>query len=216
MDENLIDDVVEETITELPSNNTIIDSTQNAIMGVAENVSQVFDTTDSVEVNAGGVPFYTEVHFWIGVAFVLALLLIIKPIVQFVNKALQQRVNKVVNDIDEAVRLRDDAQNLLANYERKFVNVQKEAQQILDQGKKSLQNLQHFEMTKMKESLQNKEKETQRRIVASTEKARSEINSSVSVYSVNLARQVIDKYLAKTAKEKLVDEAIADLDKYIK
>ncbi len=216
MDEDLIEDVVEETVTELPSSNTIIDSTQNAIMGVAENVSQVFDSASTVHETVASAPIYTEVRFWIGVAFILAVSLIIKPIISFTKKALQQRVTNVINDIDEAVKLRDDAQVLLADYERKFINVEKEAQQILDRGRKNLQNLQNIETAKMKENLQNKERETQRRILTSTEKAKNEINSSVSSLSINLAQRVINKYLANTAKSQLIDEAIADLDRFIK
>lgn len=217
MDEDLIEDVVEETVTELPSSNTIIDSTQNAIMGVAENVSQVFDSANTVAHEAAAAaPIYTEVRFWIGVAFILAVSLIIKPIVSFTKKALQQRVTNVINDIDEAVKLRDDAQVLLADYERKFINVEKEAQQILDRGRKNLQNLQNIETAKMKENVQNKERETQRRILTSTEKAKNEISSSVSNLSIGLAQRVINKYLANTAKSQLIDEAIADLDRFIK
>ena len=54
---------------------------------------------------------------------------------------MQNRINKVIGDIDEAAKLRDDAQNLLADYQRRFINAEKEAGQILEQSRKNMQNI---------------------------------------------------------------------------
>ncbi len=210
--------VDEQAIDMLPiDEGGIIDSTQNAIIGAAENVSQVLDAGKSaMQIHINEMPFYTEVHFWIGVAFVLAMLLLLKPAYKFIKSALQRRINRVINDIEEAVKLRDDAQALLADYERKFVNVEQEAKQILEQGAQSLKRLQEAETARMKSDLMNKEKEAERRIKSSTEKAKSEINLSASRLSVNLARKAIDKYLQENDKSILIDDAIDELDKFIK
>ena len=195
----------------------IIDSTQNAIIGAAENVSHVFDAgKTAMQSHIHEIPFYTEVRFWIGVAFVLAMLVLLKPAYKFIKGALQRRVERVIDDIEQAVKLRDDAQEMLADYERKFVNVEQEARQILEQGTQSLQRLQQSETERMKSDLQNKEKEAERRIKSSTEKAKSEINLSASRLSVGLARKAIDKYLQENDKSKLIDDAIDELDKFIK
>jgi F-type H+-transporting ATPase subunit b len=218
VDEIAVNPIDEQVTDMLPiDDGGIIDSTQNAIIGAAENVSQVLDAGKSVvQTHIHEIPFYTEVRFWIGVAFVLAMLVLLKPAYKFIKGALQKRVDRVLNDIDEAVKLRDDAQELLANYERKFVNVEQEAKQILEQGAQSLQRLQEAETARMKSDLKNKEKEAERRIKSSTEKAKSEINLSASRLSVNLARKAIDKYLQENDKSKLVDDAIDELDKFIK
>ena len=161
------------------SNNGLIDSTQNAIMGAAENVSHVIDAGKAVvQLHLHNEPIYTEVHFWVGVAFILSVLVLLKPAYKFIKAALQRRVERVINDIDEAVKLRDDAQTLLAEYERKFVNVEQEVAEIVAQGTQSLQRLQQSETAQMKADLQNKEKETERRIKSATEKAKNEINLS--------------------------------------
>lgn len=197
--------------------NGLIDSTQNAIMGVAENVSHAIDAGKAaMQSHLSEEPIYMEVHFWVGVAFVLAMLVLLKPAYKFIKAALQRRVNRVISDIDDAVKLRDDAQNLLAEYERKFVNVEKEVVAIVDMGTQSLQRMQQSETAQMKTDLQNKEKETERRIKSATEKAKNEINLSASRMSVNLAQKAIEQYLHNQNHSQLIDDAITDLDKFIK
>ncbi len=208
---------VDDATQALPLGHGLIDSTQSAIIDAAENVSQVFDTagkTVAHELNV--IPFYGEVHFWVGVAFVLAVLVLLIPAYRFIKGALQRRVNKVISDIEEAMQLRDDAQNLLAEYERKFVNMQAEVDSIVAEGMKSLKNLQKNETERLKIELETKQKEAERRIKTATEKAKNEINNAVGQLSVSLAQKAIDRYLQTTDKSRLIDESINDLDKFIK
>lgn len=203
-----------ETPTLVPSGHDLIDATQNAIMDAAENVSEAIGVAGNAVTEIPESPFYTEVHFWVGVAFILAILCIIKPIVKFSKAALQRRIDKVVDDINSAAKLRDDAQELLADYERKFVNAQAEAQQMIEKAHTNMQNIKKRETTRLKVELQNKERETERRIAAATERTMSEINYSASKASVDLAYKAINRYLQVTDKSKLIDEAIAELDKF--
>ncbi len=210
---------IDEQVTEvLPlSGNSLLDSTQNAIVGAAENVSQVLDAgKTAMQSHLAAEPFYLEVHFWVGVAFVLAMLVLLKPAYKFIKAALQRRVDRVINDIDEAMKLRDDAQALLAEYERKFVNVDEEVADIIHKGSQSLQRMQQSETAQMKIELQNKEKEAARRIKSATEKAKNEINLSASRLSVDIARKAIAQYLQTKDKQQLIDDAIDELDKFIK
>lgn len=208
-------EVTETPSTLVPSGQDLIDATQNAIMDAAENVSEAIGVAGNAVTELPESPFYTEVHFWVGIAFILAVLCIIKPIVKFSKAALQRRINKVVDDIDNAAKLRDDAQELLADYERKFVNAQNEARQMLDKAQRSMQNIKKRETERLKVELKNKERETERRIAAATEKTKAEINSSASKASVDLAYRAVNRYLQVTDKSKLIDEAIAELDKFV-
>ncbi|MBR6355405.1 MAG: ATP synthase F0 subunit B [Alphaproteobacteria bacterium] len=215
MADEITPEITETPSTLVPSGHDLIDATQNAIMDAAENVSEAIGVAGNAVTELPESPFYTEVHFWVGVAFVLAILCIIKPIVKFSKAGLQRRINKVVEDIDNAAKLRDDAQELLANYERKFVNAQDEAQQMLAKARSNMQNIKKRETERLRIELKNKERETERRIAAATEKTKAEINTSASKASVDLAYRAINRYLQVTDKSKLIDEAIAELDKFV-
>lgn len=215
MDEDITTEI-SDTPAVIQSGQDLIEATQNAIIDVAENVSEAIGVTGKTSVaETVHEPFYAEVHFWVGIAFILAILCIVKPIFKFVKAALERRIAKVATDIEEASKLRDDAQVLLADYERKFIDAQSEAQQLLDKSRKNMQNIKKLEISKLKVDLQNKEKEAERRIAAATEKAKAEINLSASKVSIELAHKAINHYLQTTDKSKLIDEAITALDKFI-
>lgn len=193
----------------------LIDATQNAIIGAAENVSEIIAAGKTAATKINEVPFYTEIEFWIAVAFVLSVLVLLKPLTKAVRAGLENRINNVVKEIDDAAKLRDDAQLLLAEYERKFVNAQAEAEHIVEQSRKNLQNIKKHELSRLKTELKNKETEAERRIAASTTKAKDEINLSASKVSIDLAKKTINQYLQNADRSKLIDEAIADLDKFV-
>lgn len=210
----------EEVISEAYSGDTatsagqeIIDATQNIIMDAAENVSEVISAGKTAAAEIHEVPYYAEVEFWVAIAFVLSVFVLLKPLSGVIRRALQKRVDKVVQDIDDATKLRDDAQVLLADYQRKFVEAQKEAEQIVQKSKQSLENLKKRELANLKSGLKDKEKEAERRIAASTQKAQDEINLSASKASIALAQKSINRYLQNADKSQLIDEAIAELDK---
>lgn len=212
------EDIILETdngATATSAGQELIDATQNIIMDAAENVSEVISAGKTAAAEIHEVPYYMEVEFWIAVAFVLSVCVLLKPLAKAIRDSLHGRINKVVNDIDESVKLRDDAQVLLAEYQRKFVDAQKEAEQIVQKSKAGLENLKKRELANLKSDLKDKEKEAERRIAASTQKAQDEINQSASKASVSLAQKTINRYLQNADKSQLIDEAIAELDKFV-
>ena len=208
------EDIVE-TIEPQSAGDGLIDATQNVIMNAAENVSEVLGAASKSTVGEiPEVPFYTEVEFWIGMAFILSVCVLFKPLWKYSRQALQDRINRVISDIDEASKLRDDAQNLLADYQRRFINAEKEAQQIVENSRVGMKNIKDKELAKLKTDLANKEKEAERRIAASNTKATEEINAFAGEISIELAQKAINHYLENTDKSRLIDEAINELDKF--
>lgn len=215
MVDNIVAEQITETTAEIGTGDGLIDATQSVIMNAAENVSEALGVAGKTAVGeVAELPFYAEVEFWIGMAFVLSVCVLCKPLGKFIRKALQNRVNKVISDIEEAAKLRDDAQTLLADYQRNFINAEKEAHSIVEDAHKSIQNIKNKELAKLKVDLENKEKEANRRIAASNAKVAKEICSFAGTASVELANKVINRYLQSADKTKLIDDAIAELDKF--
>lgn len=201
----------------LQTGNDFIDATQNAIIDAAENVSEVFDKANpDVAHQIANVPFYADVEFWVGMAFILSIIVLAKPAYRFLKGAMQNKIESVKKQISDAEKLRDDAQELLAQYERKFMATESEVAKILEQAEKNIANQKKNDLALLKENTAVKEKEIKRRIAASTENAMAEINQSVANSSVKVAKKAILAHISKTDKSMLIDEAIASLDKFIK
>ena len=201
----------------LQTGNDLIDATQNAIIDAAENVSEVFDKANpDIAHQLTEVPFYADVEFWVGMAFILSIVVLAKPAYRFLKSAMRGKIESVKNQIADAEKLRDDAQELLAQYERKFAATESEVAEILKQAEKNIANQKKNDLATLKENTAVKEKEIKRRILSSTENAMAEINQSVARSSVEVAKKAILAHISKANKSSLIDEAIAGLDKFIK
>ena len=69
--------------------------------------------------------------FWVALAFVMFIAVVYKPVSRKMAAALDARAEKIKQELDEAVRLREEAQALLAGYERRQNEALKEAEDIL-------------------------------------------------------------------------------------
>ena len=214
----VLDTVSEEPLHEaITKSNELIDATQNAIIGAAENVTNIIDSatgklpTPPVHTE----PFYVEIEFWVGVAFILTIVILAKPILKYASEALHRRIRNTEQSIEDAVKLRDDAQMLLAEYKRKYLNATNEAAQITKTAAENLNNLQKNELLKFEENVRIQETDAQKYFDMSVLKIRAQLSETVSKKAHDLAEKSIRRYIAKTDKSKMVDDAIAELDKFI-
>ncbi|MCQ2734439.1 MAG: hypothetical protein MJ212_00620 [Alphaproteobacteria bacterium] len=202
----------------IAKSNELIDATQNAIIGAAENVTNIIDSaagklpaTDTIPTE----PFYVEVEFWVGIAFILTIIILAKPVLEYIYKALQQRIRNTEQSIYDAVKLRDEAQVLLAEFERKYLNATDEAAQITKTAAENLHNLEQKEKAKLAESLKIQEKDAKKYFELSVLKIKAQLSETVSKKAKNLAEKAIRRYIAETDKSKMIDDAIKELDKFI-
>ena len=218
----MADELIEKPLEDVASGalqngNDLINATQNAIIDAAENVSEVFDKANpDIDHQIADVTFYADVEFWVGMAFILSIAVLAKPAYRFLKDAMHGKIDSVKNQISDAEKLRDDAQELLAQYERKFATTEAEVAEILKQAEKNIANQKKNDLAQLKENTIVKEKEIKRRILSSTENAMTEINQSVARSSVELAKKAILQHIEKADKSALIDNAIASLDKFIK
>ena len=73
-----------------------------------------------------------DAAFWALVALVIFLgIVIYLKVPGMINKSLDERAERIRNELDEARRLREEAQQLLAEYQRKRKDAEKEAGELI-------------------------------------------------------------------------------------
>ena len=75
--------------------------------------------------------FVRDSEFWVLIAFIIAIAFLIYKARGVVTKALDARAAKIKAELDEAQRLREEAQAKLAEYQRKQRDALKEADAIV-------------------------------------------------------------------------------------
>ena len=194
------------------SGKEIIDATQNAVMEAVENVSNIIETT-TVELDGHHEAFYQGAEFWVAMAFVLVVAALARPIGKTVVALLKKRIACIISRLEEASTLQEDAQKLLAEYEKKFLGAKKEAENILKKSQKEVDYYKNESLSKLEQDMRQKEKDAEDRLINAKEKASQEITTLTSELTIKAVKETLSKHLDDAAKAKLIDNSIALLAK---
>lgn len=193
-------------IEDAASSKELIEATQNAVIQAADNVANIIEnTTHDIH---GAEAYYEHPTFWVAVSFVLVILLLARPIGKLVKQILEKRVDSIIKRITDAANLKDDAQKLLVEYERKFVNADMEANTILQKAKKEAELLKKESLEKLKNSMNTKEKEAEGRLEAAQSEAVQEISKLASELTIKTVKTAIEQKLNDQNQDELIEQSI--------
>ncbi|MDD4320621.1 MAG: F0F1 ATP synthase subunit B [Acidaminococcaceae bacterium] len=126
-----------------------------------------------------------------------------KPLI----KVMDDRRNRIINDLDTAEQTRLDAEALKAQYVEQLANARQEATDIVDKANKVAQNL-HDEFMEQaraeKEAMMATAKE---RIEQDKQQALVDIRTQVIALSTQIASKVVNQKLNSAEDQKLVADA---------
>ena len=97
--------------------------------------------------------FLQDPAFWAAVAFVIFIAATAKPISRLLTAGLDKRADKIRSDLEEAEKLREEAQDLLASYQRKQRDALAEAEAIIAHAGEEAERLAVQERDKLEETL---------------------------------------------------------------
>lgn len=125
--------------------------------------------------------------------------------------ALDQRIDTIRKEIKTAENLRIEAQELLAQYQRKHRDAVKEAEKITAAAKMSAQESLKKAEADLAESVALREAQLQSRIKRMEEAAIREIQNYAADLAMKAAREIISEKLDNKTTEKLVDQSIKNV-----
>jgi F-type H+-transporting ATPase subunit b len=156
--------------------------------------------------------FLSTPEFWVAVSFVgFVLLIVYFKIPGKAGELLDKRAEQIRDELDEARRLREEAQAMLADFERKQRDAEKEAASIIMLAKQEAEALAKETREKLKDTLERRTKIAEGKIARAEEQAISEVRSVAVNVAIAAAEQIIVSKMTPAASKKLVDESIKGL-----
>jgi F-type H+-transporting ATPase subunit b len=151
-------------------------------------------------------------ELWVLVSFVLFLaLLVYYKIPDRLVKALDDRADRIRAELDEARRLREEAQQILADYQRKQRDAEKEAEDIIALARREAEVYAGESRKGLTETLQRRLRLAEEKIARAEEQAIKDIRSKAVDAAVSAAEQLIARELKDKSAESLVDKSIRDV-----
>ena len=162
---------------------------------------------------AEAVPFYTEPEFWVAIAFVIVVGAAFKPVFRLIVTALDDRAATIRNRIAEAARLREEAQELLASFQRRQRDAVKEAEDIVERARQEADRMAERTAEDLKRDLERREKTALERIAQAEAKAIDEVRATAADLILDATHRLLAKKIKGKKAAALVDAAIEELPK---
>jgi F-type H+-transporting ATPase subunit b len=125
-----------------------------------------------------------------------------------VARLLDERRQKIQGELEQAEATRREADAELARYREQLANAREEANRIIDEGRKTAEQLRTDLQTKAEEEARATVTRATEEIRAERDRVLRELSSQVGQIAVELAERVVEKELDKTTQQKLVDRFI--------
>ena len=155
---------------------------------------------------------FLEAHFWVGAAFVVFLgVLVFDGVHRFAWKALGDAGDKVRAQLDEANRLREEAQALLARIQSDREHSEKLAAEILANAREQASRMQAEAQERLAEQIERRGQLAERRIATAEAQAAAEVKAAAGELAAQVAEQVLAARLSGAKSDPLVDAAIGQL-----
>lgn len=124
---------------------------------------------------------------------------------------LDKRGEKIQTELDEARKLREEAQSLLADYQRKRQDAEKEAEYIIDAAKREAEAMTVEAKTKAEEFATRRAAQAELKIAQAEALAIAEVKSTAANIAISAAEAVlVDKVKGRKAS-KIVTESIKEI-----
>ena len=154
-------------------------------------------------------------EFWVALAFVIFAGAVYRPVGRIISAALDARGAKIREELDEAVRLREEAQALLAQYERQQSEAAAEAERILAHAGDEAARQAEKAAEALEAVLERRKQQALDRIARAEEEALAEVRGAAVDIAVGATRKLLADRLDAKRRAALIDEAIAELDKQL-
>jgi len=163
---------------------------------------------------AASGPFFSlsNTNFIVTISFILFIgVLFYYKVPGMIGAQLDKRSDGIRSELDEARSLREEAQSVLASYERKHKEVKDQADRIVANAKAEAATAADQAREELKQSITRRLAAAEEQIESAQASAVKEVRDQAIGIAVAAANQVIAKQMTAADGNKLIDAAIADV-----
>ena len=154
---------------------------------------------------------FADPEFWVFLAVVVFAIVVWRPARRAVVGALDERATRIRGELEEARKLRDEAEQLLADYRQKEREAAADAQAIIAHARDEAARIATQSARDLQQSLERRQRLAEERIAQAEAKALDEIRAAAVDVAIAAAREVIVSELDERRGAAMLDAAIAAL-----
>lgn len=157
------------------------------------------------------------IHFdatlWVAIAFVIFVALAFKPVARILTGGLDNRTNRIKDELDEAIRLKEEAQAILASYQRKQKEVMQEAELIVTRAQEDAKRLVKDAQEELEATLSKRIEMTMNKISTYEATILQDVRNHAIDAAIEKVNSLIDERMDSATADALVTASIEEIDK---
>lgn len=154
---------------------------------------------------------FADPEFWVLLSVAIFLVLVWKPMSRTLLGSLDDRAGRIRAELDEAQRLRQEAEQILAEYQRKDREAVAEAEALVAHARIEAERIATQAAHDLEQSLARRQRLAEERIAQAEAKAVDEIRAIAVDVAITAARDIVVAELDETRGMALLDSAITAL-----
>ena len=152
--------------------------------------------------------FWVAQIFWLVIVFTSLYFIVSKIFLPKITFTIENRKSKIVNDLNEAQKLKESAENKLKEYNKIIENSKKEAQKIISEGRKKLNEDIEIKKKKFDKEIEKELGSVEKEINELKKNSISDITKIAENTSTEIIKQIIGSEVNKSNVSAIVSEVL--------
>ena len=152
-----------------------------------------------------------DATFCVAVSFVIFIILLIYfKIPSKIKSSLNESIFLIRKQIEDAEKLRDEANNILSDSEKKLSNSKKEIQNMITEANKASEKLIIKTNSDFHKLMDNKKKDAERKIYQMKEQVKSDIKNASVKIAIESVSDLLKNSIDKSKLDKILKESVEE------
>ena len=164
------------------------------------------------DVDEEHLALWQDPSLWLLLAFLIVVSFLARAGVhKMIANGLDKRAQGIADELDRARALRDEAQELLARYQRRQREAEEEAEGLIAQAKVDAARIAAEARAKIEEQLERRARSAEEKIARAEAQAIAEMRGQTADIAIEAAREIIRSRMDQGAQAALAERAIDEL-----
>jgi len=159
---------------------------------------------------------FSDPRFWVFIAFIIFIGVMIKPVRKILSINLGDKIQEIKDSIDQAEKIKNDAQIALSETKKRLNEVKGEIDLIEHKAKEKITMIEKNAHTKLIDQINKRNTLTSAKIDQMTRDANTEIQKHITQIAISATVNILEKKLNDKEKQNLINQSVNELESVLK
>ena len=159
---------------------------------------------------------FSDPQFWVLIAFIIFIGVMIKPVRKILSINLDVKIQEIKDSIDQAEKIKNDAQLTLSEVKKRQNEVKAEIDLIEQEAKEKITMIEKNAHSKLTDQINKRNALASVKIDQMTRDANTEIQKNITQIAISATVNILEKKLNDKEKQNLINQSVYELGSALK